>query len=117
MDLNMNIFVYYGAELNKHDYENLVDKFDIKDLYNKVYGMGLNFKEVGHIPSSWKYIIGKEIYWSRDNLIDINQFNDKFIVEGTDIKLKLEDESEIRKKLLQIGITNIPTYKIFNCWN
>jgi hypothetical protein len=48
--------------------------------------------------------------------MNINQFNDKFIVEGTDIKLKLEDESEIRKKLLQIGITNIPTYKIFNCW-
>jgi hypothetical protein len=61
--------------------------------------------------------VGKEIYWNPDSIININQYDNKFIIENTNIKLKLEDESEIRKKLLEIGIKNIPTYKIFTCWN
>lgn len=115
--MNMNIFIYYGAELDKHDYENTVEKFGITDFYNRIFSAGLNFKEVGELSHSWKYIVGKEIYWGRDCIVNINQFNDKFIVEGTDIKLKLEDESEIRKKLIGVGIKNIPTYKMFVCWD
>lgn len=115
--MKINTFIYYGVLFNKEDYENLTSKLNIGDLYSRVFGVGLRFREVGDISDSWQYVIGKEIHWDINNNIDLEFKNEGFIIKDKNIKLKIEDESDVRKRLLQIGISNIPTYKIFSCWD
>ena len=102
--MTYNIFIYFGAILNKNDYENL-QLIGIDDLYTKIYSNGLQFKEIGDATSSWEYVVGKELKWEQGLITNIEDF-----------KLSIEDENEIRKKLLDIGIHNQPEYKIFISW-
>lgn len=114
--LKVNMFIYYGVILNKEDYENLTKKHGIKNLYGRIFTTGLTFRDVGEIGKSWTYIIGKENYWETDNITDMSYENNEFSIDNKKIKLTTEDETAIREKLLQLGITNIPKYRIFTCW-
>ncbi len=110
---NINTFIYYGAEMNKNDYENQTMKFDVTDIYPKIFSKGLRFREIGEISTSWRYMVGKEIYWSTDNMIEFNQ---DLKINNEDMLLSEDEKIEVRKKLMELGITTPPTYKIFNCW-
>ena len=113
--MKLNTFIYYGAEITKQDYENFFKKLDKSQLYSTIFSKGLNFREYGEMSSTWHYIVGKELYWSIDNsIINLNdQFNS---IDNNNILLSDEEKLDIRKKLLELNITNEPQYKIFSCW-
>ena len=113
--MELNTFIYYGAEINKNDYENLFKKLNKTQLYSTIFSKGLNFREIGQISTTWNYVIGKELYWSIDNsIINLNeQFNS---INNSSIILSEEEKLQIRKKLLELDITSEPQYKIFSCW-
>ena len=113
--MKFNTFIYYGAKIDKNDYENLTNKLGIMELYSKIFSVGLQFREIGEIGKSWDYVVGKEIKWVQDSVLDMEFINNEFIMN--DIHLKIDNEDETRQKLLKLGITNIPKYYIFTCWD
>lgn len=110
-----HFFIYYGVKIDKVDFERLSNKSDMDGFYSTVMSHGLTFRECGEIGKTWQYIIGREIYWS------MNEMCVPFLIEDGNIiinkeKLVLGNENEIREKLLDLDIKSEPQYLIFSCW-
>lgn len=112
--MNINLFVYYGAKIDKIDYENLTRKLGFEYLYQTVYSKGLTFRDVGEIGTTGVYIIGKEILWNQGDCIKLQNIQEKLCDnEGNCICIDEKLEDEVRQKLLDINITNRPEYYFF----
>lgn len=113
-----NIFIYYGAKMDKVDYENLTKKHGIMNLYGEAYSKGLTFRDIGEIGNG-KYIVGKEIAWNRNDIISITRKEDEFVIDenNNNLKLSIEEENNIRVKLLELNISEYPKYYVFICWD
>ena len=110
--MKINLFIYYGTEINKVDYENLTKKLGVHTLFADIFKVGLSIRDVGVIGESWRFIVGKEINWTLNSVTNFNFINNELYVDGN--KIQIEDEDEVRRKLISIGITNQPSYKIFS---
>ena len=92
----VNILVYYGAIIDKEDYENISEKLGMNNFYASIMKHHLNFKDVGKIGESWKYVVGKEIYWDYEDHIFSFDVKDKSqlsllpqpVIINNDIKTK-----------------------------
>lgn len=114
--LEVHTFIYYGSIITKEDYENLTEKHGMMDLYQRVYSTGLTLKDVGEIGTTLTYVIGKELNWEMTPVTNLSYENNEFIIDDIKEKIKIDNEDEVRSKLLQIGITNPPKYCIVTCW-
>lgn len=116
MDIENNLFVYYGVKIGKSDYERLSNKNGTAGFYGRVLQQGLRYRECGDRNTTWEYVIGAEIYWNYDkNITELEYGEDGNIYIGGKI-LKINNESEIREKLLDLDLQAMPKYYIFNCW-
>lgn len=112
--MNINLFVYYGAKIDRVDYENLTRKLGFEYLYQTVYSKGLTFRDVGEIGTTGVYIIGKEILWNQGECTSLMKINNELCIDNENKICIGEDlEDEIRQKLLDINVTNKPQYYFF----
>ena len=112
--MNINLFIYYGAKIDKIDYENLTRKLGFEYLYKTVYSKGLTFRDVGEAGATGVYIIGKEILWNQGDCVQLARIQDK-LCDNEDNTICIDEnlEDEVRQKLLDINITNRPQYYFF----
>ena len=112
--MNINLFIYYGAKIDKIDYENLTRKLGFEYLYKTVYSTGLTFRDVGEVGATGVYIIGKEILWNQGDYVQLARIQDK-LCDNEDNTICIDEnlEDEVRQKLLDINITNHPQYYFF----
>ena len=83
----VNILVYYGAIIDKEDYENISEKLGMNNFYASIMKHHLNFKDVGKIGESWKYVVGKEIYWDyEDHIFSFDIKDDKIIINDKEME-------------------------------
>lgn len=113
--MRINLFIYYGAKIDKIDYENLTRKLGFEYLYQTVYSKGLTFRDAGEIGKNGVYIIGKEIHWETSDVFELKKINDQLLIRETNSPMYISDELEddVRQKLLEIDITNKPNYYVF----
>ena len=112
--MNINLFIYYGAKIDKIDYENLTRKLGFEYLYKTVYSKGLTFRDVGEIGATGMYIIGQEILWNQGDCVQLKKIQEQLCDNaGNSICIDEKLEDEIRQKLLDINITNHPQYYFF----
>lgn len=112
-----NLFIYYGTQIDKIDYENLTNKLGFEMLYKTVFSKGLTFRDVGEIGATSKYVIGKEIAWKINDTIVLDNVNGILSLNDKSITLTEDEENEVRQKLLEINITTYPQYHFFYCWD
>ena len=111
----VNILVYYGAIIDKEDYENISEKLGMNNFYASIMKHHLNFKDVGKIGESWKYVVGKEIYWDyEDHIFSFDVKDNKIIIN--DKEMEDINTIDIRERLLELNISSEPKLYIFNSW-
>lgn len=115
---NFSTFIYYGVIIDKNDYENLTKKYGLINLYSQIFEKELSFKDIGEVGSSWKQVIGKEITYDLNNVLSMEYKNNNFYLlnDKKDINLSVEEENEVKKSLISLGITKSPAYHIFTSW-
>lgn len=111
----VNLIFYYGAMINKSDYELLTKQLKIDQLYSNIMNAGLNFKDVGKVGSSWNYVIGKELKWEFEkNYVSYEIINNELYLDGE--KVDLVDKNEVKEKLISLNIFREPKFYIFTSW-
>lgn len=111
----VNLIFYYGAMINKSDYELLTKQLKIDQLYSNIMNAGLSFKDVGKVGSSWNYVIGKELKWEFEkNYVSYEIINNELYLDGE--KVDLVDKTEVKEKLISLNIFREPKFYIFTSW-
>lgn len=111
----VNLIFYYGAMINKNDFEILTKQLKIDQLYSSIMNAGLSFKDVGKIGSSWNYVIGKELKWEFEkNYVSYEIIDNELYLDGE--KVDLVDRNEVKEKLISLNIFREPKFYIFTSW-
>lgn len=112
-----NLFIYYGTKIDKIDFDNLTNKLGMERFYQLVFSKGLTFRDFGEIGASGEYVVGKEIYWKMNEPMILDNINGELCIDDKNILLNVEEENNIRQKLLELDITMPPKYYFFYCWD
>lgn len=111
----VNLIFYYGAMINKSDYELLTKQLKMDQLYSNIMSAGLSFKDVGKVGSSWNYVIGKELKWEFEkNYVSYEIIDNELYLDGE--KVDLVDKNEVKEKLISLNIFREPKFYIFTSW-